>query len=106
MDSPNIRPSTWGDCLSGLVSLEWSSGDDIISQYDKNDIEKMGIVKMDLLALPMVTIIDDTLKSIKHNQNIDINLDEIDKNDSAAFAMLRDGKIIGTFQLESRRGYS
>jgi len=87
--------------LSDLVPLEWSSGGDIISQYDKDDIEKLGIVKMDILALPTLTVIEDTLVSIKQNHGIDIDLDAIDHNDPAAFAMLRDGKAIGTFQLES-----
>jgi error-prone DNA polymerase len=87
--------------LSDLVPLEWSSGGDIISQYDKDDIEKLGIVKMDLLALPTLTVIEDTLASIKRNHGIDIDLDRIDRTDPEAFAMLRDGKTIGTFQLES-----
>ena len=87
--------------LSDLVPLEWSSGGDVISQYDKDDIEKMGVVKMDLLALPTLTVIEDTLKSIKRNYNVDIDLSKIDRNDPAAFALLRDGRTIGTFQLES-----
>jgi error-prone DNA polymerase len=79
--------------LSDLVPLEWSSGGDIISQYDKDDIERLGIVKMDLLALPTLTVIEDTLKSIKQNRNIDIDLrKDIDRNDPEAFAMLREGK--------------
>jgi error-prone DNA polymerase len=87
--------------LSDLVPLEWSSGGDIISQYDKNDIEKLGIVKMDLLALPTLTVIEDTLSNIKKARDIDIDLDRIDRNDPESFAMLCDGKSIGTFQLES-----
>lgn len=87
--------------LSDLVPLEWSSGGDIISQYDKDDIEKMGTVKIDLLALPTLTVIEDTLKSIKQNHDVDIDLSKIDRNDPTAFAMLRDGGAIGTFQLES-----
>ena len=87
--------------LSDLVPLEWSSGGDIISQYDKDDIEKLGIVKMDLLALPTLTVIEDTLNGIRQNHNINIDLGRIDRNDPEAFAMLRDGKAIGTFQLES-----
>jgi error-prone DNA polymerase len=87
--------------LSDYMPLEWSSGGDIISQYDKDDVEKLGIVKMDLLALPTITVIEDTLASIKKNQGSDIDLDSIDRNDPEAFAMLRDGKSIGTFQLES-----
>lgn len=87
--------------LSDLVPLEWSSGGDIISQYDKDDVEKLGLVKMDLLSLPTLTVIGDTLSNIKKNRGIDVDLNKIPKNDREAFAMLRGGKTIGTFQLES-----
>ncbi len=87
--------------LADSVPLEWSSGGDIISQYDKDDIEKLGIVKMDLLSLPTITVIEDTLASIKKNHGIKVDLEKVDRNDPEAFAMLRDGKSIGTFQLES-----
>jgi error-prone DNA polymerase len=87
--------------LSDLVPLEWSSGGDVISQYDKDDIERLGIVKLDLLSLPTLTVIEDTLTSIKQNRGIDIQLDKIPRDDPEAFAILRDGKTVGTFQLES-----
>jgi len=87
--------------LSDSVPLEWASGGDIISQYDKDDIEQLGIVKMDLLSLPTLTVIEDTLAEIERTQGTFINLDTIPKNDPAAFALLRDGRTLGTFQLES-----
>ena len=87
--------------LSDLVPLEWSSGGDIISQYDKDDIERLGIVKLDLLSLPTLTVIGDTLDNIKESHGIDIDIDKIPRDDAKAFAMLKDGKTIGTFQLES-----
>jgi error-prone DNA polymerase len=87
--------------LADLVPLEWASGGDIISQYDKDDVEKLGIVKMDLLALPTLTVIEDTLANIKKGHGLDIDLDKIPRNDPKAFATLRDGRTIGTFQLES-----
>ncbi|MFC1957141.1 DNA polymerase III subunit alpha [Chloroflexota bacterium] len=87
--------------LSELVPLEWSSGGDIISQYDKDDIERLGVVKLDLLSLPTLTVIEDTLNNIKKSWNTTIELSQIPRNDPKAFAMLRDGKTIGTFQLES-----
>jgi len=87
--------------LADLVPLEWSSGGDIISQYDKDDIEKLGIVKMDLLALPTLTVIEDTLSNIRKGRGIDIDITSIPGDDPESFAMLRDGKTIGTFQLES-----
>ncbi|MBT3362084.1 MAG: DNA polymerase III subunit alpha [Chloroflexi bacterium] len=87
--------------LSKLVPLEWPSGGDIISQYDKDDIERLGIVKLDLLSLPTLTVIEDTIKSIKRGHGIDVDIDRIPRDDPEVFAMLRDGKTLGTFQLES-----
>jgi error-prone DNA polymerase len=90
-----------GNRLSELVPLERSSGGDIISQYDKDDIERLGIVKMDVLALPAMTVIEDAVRSIKKNHDIDVDIEAIPKDDPEAFAMLREARTIGLFQLES-----
>ncbi len=87
--------------LSELVPLEWSSGGDIISQYDKDDVERLGIVKLDLLSLPTLTVIEDTLSNIKRSHGIDIDIEKVPRDDPETFAMLRGSKTIGTFQLES-----
>ena len=87
--------------LCDIVPLEPSSGGDIISQYDKDDIERLGLVKMDLLALPTITVIEDTVRSIKQGRNIEIDIDAIPRGDPAPYAMLREGRTIGVFQLES-----
>jgi error-prone DNA polymerase len=87
--------------LADLVPLEWSSGGDIISQYDKDGIEGIGIVKMDILSLPTLTVIEDTLAEIKINRGVDIDIDDVPRDDPKVFAMLREGNTIGTFQLES-----
>ncbi|HEY90414.1 MAG TPA: DNA polymerase III subunit alpha, partial [Dehalococcoidia bacterium] len=87
--------------LSDSVPLEWSSGGDIISQYDKDDIEQLGIVKMDVLSLPTLTVIEDTLAGIKKNRGTSIDLDGIPRNDPSVFSLLRNGRTVGTFQLES-----
>ncbi len=87
--------------LSDIVPLEPSSGGDIISQYDKDDIERLGLVKMDLLALPTITVIEQAVRSIRQNRGIQIDIDGIPRDDPEAFAMLRDGRTIGVFQLES-----
>ncbi|GAH77594.1 unnamed protein product, partial [marine sediment metagenome] len=44
---------------------------------------------------------EDTLTNIKQNRGIDIEIDKIPRDDPEAFAILRDGKTVGTFQLES-----
>lgn len=90
-----------GGRLADIVPLEPSSGGDIISQYDKDDIERLGLVKMDLLALPTITVIEQAVRSIRENRGTDIDIDGIARDDPAPFAMLREGKTIGVFQLES-----
>ncbi|MBN1376338.1 MAG: DNA polymerase III subunit alpha [Dehalococcoidia bacterium] len=87
--------------LSDLVPLEVSSGGDIISQYDKDDIERLGLVKMDLLSLPTITVIEDAVRSIKESRGLAVDIDSIPRDDPAPFEMLRSGRTIGVFQLES-----
>ena len=58
-------------------------------------------MKLDLLSLPTLTVIDDTIINIKQSRGIDIDIEKIPRNDPLAFSILRDGKTIGTFQLES-----
>lgn len=87
--------------LSELVPLERSSGGDIISQYDKDDVERLGIVKMDILALPTITVIEDTVGNISKSRGIDIDIDAVPRDDPVAFALLRDARTVGLFQLES-----
>ncbi|MFA5078488.1 MAG: DNA polymerase III subunit alpha, partial [Dehalococcoidia bacterium] len=67
--------------LSDLVPLEPSSGGDIISQFDKDDIERLGLVKMDLLALPTITVIEQAVRSIRENRGLKIAIDEIPRDD-------------------------
>jgi error-prone DNA polymerase len=85
--------------LSELVPLERSSSGDIIGQYDKDDIERLGILKMDILALPTITVIQDAVSNIGKSRGIDI--DAIPGDDPYAFALLRNAKTVGLFQLES-----
>ena len=88
--------------LSDLVPLEWSSGGDIISQYDKDDIERLGIVKLDLLSLPTLTVIEDTLNNIKQSRGIDIDIEKIPRNDPVAFACSETERLSGHFSLNHR----
>jgi DNA polymerase III alpha subunit len=56
---------------------------------------------MDLLALPTLTVIGDTLRSVKQNRDVHTDLSKIDGNEPAPFATLRNSGTIRTFQLES-----
>ena len=75
----------------------------VMTQYDKDDVEKIGLVKFDFLGLRTLTVIDRALKSINSSlkdQN-KINLDNIPMNDQKVFDLLSSGKTMAVFQLES-----
>ncbi len=62
--------------LTEFVPLYKSSKDEITTMYPMTDVEKIGLLKMDFLALTTLTVIDDTLKALKH-EGIDLDMDSI-----------------------------
>lgn len=72
-----------------------------VTQFDKNDIEDIGLVKFDFLGLKTLTVIDLAVKAINQNLN-QLNIDNIPLDDKATFEFLSAGNTIAIFQLESR----
>lgn len=88
--------------LYGNVPLFKSDDSEIMAtQYNMKDCEKAGLLKFDFLGLANLTIIDETLKLIQKNHNIDIDLNEIPFDDQATFDLLGKGLTCGVFQVES-----
>ena len=73
----------------------------IVSQYDMNCLERAGMLKMDFLGLTTLTVIHDTLTSIKDRTGETLDLDAIPFDDAKVFQMLRSGRTTGVFQFES-----
>ena len=71
--------------------------DIITTQFDMITIEKLGLLKMDFLGLRTLTVIADTLESVKD----EINIDNIDFTERDVFDLMGSGKTEGIFQLES-----
>jgi DNA polymerase-3 subunit alpha len=98
-----ISPSTLVD-FTPLYCEE--GGGSVVSQFDKDDVEAVGLVKFDFLGLRNLTIIDWAIKTVnkqRSKENKDpINIDTIPLDDVAAFALLRAAKTTAVFQLESR----
>lgn len=86
--------------LSEIVPLEVTNQGEIVSQYEKESIKDLGLLKMDILGSRSLTIIKKTLEMLKE-KNININLDQIPLDDKATFSALQKGKTLGVFQLES-----
>ena len=88
-----------GKKVSSYVPVQRS--DDIIStQYTKDTVEELGLLKMDFLGLRNLTVIDDTVKIAK-SMGIDIDINSIDYNVPEVYKMISEGDTDGVFQLES-----
>lgn len=74
---------------------------DIVTQYKMEDIQEIGLLKMDLLGLKTLSLIDKTLFLIKKTKDIDLNIDIVGLDDKKTFEMLSTGDCLGVFQLES-----
>lgn len=88
--------------LTDFVPLQKTADEEYVStQYDKDKVESLGLLKMDLLGLRTLTVIDDALKMIKANKNVDIDIENIPLQDAKTCEMLCRGETTGIFQMES-----
>ncbi len=71
-------------------------------EWDKNDIGALGLMKVDILALGMLTCIRKGLDLLKVHENLHLDLPDIEEGDEAVYDMLCRGESIGVFQVESR----
>ena len=71
-----------------------------ITQFNMKDVERIGLVKFDLLGLKTLTVLQNTIVLLK-DYNIDVDFDKIDLEDKKTFKLLADGLTTSVFQLES-----
>lgn len=86
--------------IRDLSPLQESALGPVISQFDKEDIEELGLIKLDLLPLRTLSVIQDTSRGIEQSGQL-FDYEEIPMNDQETFAMINRGETIGVFQLES-----
>ena len=82
------------------VQRDDKSGD-IKTQYKMEDVQEIGLLKMDFLGLKTLSLIDKTLFLIQKTKNIEIDMNTINLEDKKTYKMLSDGDCLGVFQLES-----
>lgn len=107
--------------IDELVPLEWSAKGVVVTQWDKDDIEEVGLVKMDLLSLKNLAAIDDTLALVRRSGASgplppalprrevgpsdpilpEDHIDTMSFDDPRVFALLRTTRTVGVFQVES-----
>ena len=97
-----IAPGSLADFSPIYFDSDTSSA---LTQFDKDDVEKIGLVKFDFLGLRTLTIIDKATKSINDDlasKNEDLlDISNLDLNDPKVFELLSAGKTTAVFQLES-----
>lgn len=91
--------------VDDFVPIQLTQENFIQTQYEKDQVEKLGLLKMDLLGLRNLTVIQDTVDMIKESRNIDLDVRKIPYKDKATSEMLCQGDTIGVFQSESS-GYT
>lgn len=86
--------------LAEIVPLQ-KQDENIITQLPMDDLEALGLLKMDFLGLRNLTVIKNTLKLIKKRHDKEINIDNIPLDDKEVYDFLGTGKTAGVFQMES-----
>ena len=91
--------------LTDFCPLYTQGGDaGVVSQYDKDDVEAVGLVKFDFLGLTTLTILDRAVNYIRalDPADADFNLETLPLTDRPSYKLLSDAKTVAIFQLESR----
>lgn len=89
------------DPVTDYVPVQNSADGLVVTQYDKDRVEELGLLKMDFLGLRTLTVIGDALELIKENRNIDLDIGKIALQDEKVAIMLTKGDTGGVFQMES-----
>lgn len=73
----------------------------IITQFDMVSLEKVGMLKIDILGLKTLTVLHDAVQAVRERHGVSLDLDSMDREDPAVYALLRSGRTAGVFQFES-----
>lgn len=89
--------------LAQLVPVENAAMNDrTVIQWDKDDLEALGLLKIDVLALGMLTAIRKAFDVINEYKGSELSIQKIPAEDSETYHMLQRGDSVGVFQVESR----
>ncbi len=87
--------------ITDYVPLARASEGEATTQYPMEDLETIGLLKMDFLGLRTLTVLQDTMELVRETKGEELTLSAIPQGDTAAYSLLRSGQTLGLFQLES-----
>jgi DNA polymerase-3 subunit alpha len=87
--------------LTNFVPLQLTSDGEISTQYAAEELESLGLLKMDFLGLRTLSVINNTLKIIRNTRGENIDINNVPLDDKEVYKLLSRGDCCGLFQLES-----
>jgi DNA polymerase-3 subunit alpha len=87
--------------ITDYAPLYKGQRDEITTQWNMKEVERVGLLKMDFLGLSTLTLIQDALAEIKRTEGIDLDIDSIPLDDPKTYKVFADGAAYGIFQFES-----
>jgi DNA polymerase III subunit alpha len=87
--------------ITDYAPLYKGQRDEITTQWNMKEVERVGLLKMDFLGLSTLTLIKDALAEIKRTEGIEIDIDNIPLDDPRTYKVFADGAAYGIFQFES-----
>ncbi len=90
-----------GSPVDDFVPIQLTQDGFLQTQYEKDQDEELGLLKMDLLGLRNLTVIQDALEMIKKNRGEDVDIHHLPSRDEMTCRMLCEGDTVGVFQSES-----
>lgn len=89
------------DDIVKFAPLEMAQKGVVATQYPKDPIEDLGLLKMDFLGLSNLTIIKNTLRIVKRVHGLDVDINSLPLDDEKTYELLQRGDTTGVFQFES-----
>ncbi len=87
--------------ITDFAPVQWTAKGYLITQYDHDDVEAIGLPKLDLLGIRALTVLDDAAVLVRKHHDPLFRIENIDLGDTDTRALLQRGETIGVFQCES-----
>lgn len=88
--------------LRATSKSDENAGAEYATQFAYEDLEYLGLIKFDILALSTLSVISETVKTIKERLGIDIDIQKLPLDDEKSFELYRSGNLTGVFQCEEK----
>src|SRR5215203_1012902 len=87
--------------ITDYAPLYKGARDEIVTQWNMKEVERVGLLKMDFLGLSTLTLIHDALTEIKRTEDVVLDIDNVPLDDPRTYKVFQEGAAFGIFQFES-----